>query len=156
MTLQTHIGFNAASAVPGDKASLNPCVYTVGNPLAEGDVAVASFVWQGGEEHLAKNSGAGKPLGFVERVLVYPNYDVYSPASMIVPNGQALTVARKGDFYAQSTTASEPGDKVFAVSADGTLKTAAIGANVSGAVETDFTVTRGGEAGATITISNWS
>lgn len=150
---QTTINHFPSSGVAGDRATLNPSVYTVGNPLADGDVAVGSFVWPtaGG----AANAGTGKPLGFVERVITSFNYDLLSGASMTITSGGALTVARRGDYYATAATASTAGQKVFAVLADGTLKTDTAGATVAGAVETDWYVVTGGDAGDCITISNW-
>lgn len=153
---QTQILDGQARGVQGDKAGLNPHVYTVGNVLAEGLVTVGTFVWDGSQPGLAKNSGTGKPLGFVERVLAYYNLDLNSPATLKVPDRTNLTVARKGDYYAVALTAATRGQKVFAVLADGTLKTGAAGATISGAVETDWTVIDAGAAGELITISNWS
>lgn len=149
-----------ANGVPGDKATLNPAVYTVGTPLAETAVNVASFVWPSTTPGFAKQSGTGVPLGFVGRVQAYYNYDLKDGGTLTVPIGSELTVARRGDFYAVALTAATVGQKVFAVLADGTLKTGAAGATISGAVETPWTVTDlagdNGAVGTLITISNWS
>ena len=153
---QTQINAAPAAGVPGDRATLNPAVYTVDNPLAEGPVTVGTFVWSGTAAGQAKNSGTGAPLGFVERVQVYRSHSLSEGATLTVPAGSALTVARRGDYYAAAATAATAGQAVFAVLADGTLKTGAAGAAVDGAVETGWTVVNGGAAGETIIISTWS
>ncbi|MEG2172367.1 MAG: hypothetical protein RRY29_03805 [Desulfovibrionaceae bacterium] len=151
---QTAINTGPSQGVAGDRASLNPAVYTVGNPLADGPVNTGSFVWPSANG--AANTGTGAPLGYVERVIVNYNYDVLSGATMAIASGCALTVARKGDYYAVSATVATDGQKVFAVLADGNIKTGAAGATVVGAVETNWHVVKGGPAGELITISNWS
>lgn len=154
MAFQTQINERPARGIQGDKATLNPCVYTAGNPLAKGAVKVGSFVWASGDGY-ASNSGAGMPLGFVERNLAFYS-DAASGSALHLKDGSALTVARKGDFYAVASTAASAGQKVFATLADGSLQTKAAGASVSDAVETAWTVIDGGAPGELITISNWS
>lgn len=153
---QQQVNAYPAKGVPGDRASLNPHVYVIGNPLAEGHVILGRFVWDGSEIGLAKNSGTGKPLGFVERVLAYYDLDLGQPGGLATPDRAPLLVARKGDYYAVALTAAVRGQKIFAVLADGSLKSGAAGAAISGAVETDWVVIEGGAAGELITISNWS
>lgn len=150
---QTAINRVPSQGVAGDKATLNPSVYTVGNPLADGQVNIGSFVWLSANG--AANTGTGKPLGFIERTMTFYNYDMLSGATMTVVSGSALTVARKGDYYAVSTSVAADGDKVFAMLANGSITTGAAGANVAGAVETDWIVVNGGDAGDLITISSW-
>ena len=155
-TFQKQINARPAKGVPGDKAGLNPHVYTIGNPVAEGQVSVGGFVWDGAESGQAKSTGTGAPLGFVERVLAY--YDLNQPdaSGLTVPAGSPLLVARRGDYYAVASTAATRGQKVFAILAGGGLKTGTAGASISGAVETGWSVLEGGAAGEIITISNWS
>lgn len=76
-------------------------------------------------------------------------------ASNTVPVGYPVSVEVKGDFFAVTATDATVGQKVFAVSADGTIKTGAAQATVEGAVETDFEVIQAGAAGDVIIISNW-
>lgn len=151
---QTIINPFPGQGVAGDRATLNPAVYTVGNPLADGPVNTGSFVWATADG--AANTGTGEPLGFVERVIAHYNYDLLSGATMTIASGGTLSVARKGDYYAVSATAATTGQKVFAVLADGTLKTDTAGSTVTGAVESGWYVVKGGNAGELITISNWS
>ena len=93
-------------------------------------------------------------MGFVVRVQMYPNYLLNSPGTLTVPSGSALSVAVRGDFYAISKTEATIGQKVFASTTDGSISTDAAGGSVSGSVETDFTVKRGGAAGELIVIGN--
>lgn len=155
-TFQQQINACPAKGVPGDRAGLNPHVYAIGNPVAEGPVNVGGFVWDGAAPGQAKSSGTGAPLGFVERVLAYYDLDRSNSAGLTVPAGSTLLVARRGDYYAVAQTASTRGQKVFAVLSNGGLKTGAAGGGISGAVETGWTVLDGGAAGDIITISNWS
>lgn len=165
---QTQVQTYPAKGVPGDKASLNPAVYTDRNYIS-GDAAVivGNFVWDdpdnptdyygsGVMKALSSSASAVAPLGIVERNLSYFNYDLKDGGTLTLPEAANLTVVRRGDLYAVASTAANKGQKVFAVLADGSLKTGPAGAAVSGAVETPWTVTEGGAAGELITISNWS
>ena len=97
--------------------------------------------------------GTTKPLGFVYRL-----QDVILPcdasATLAINSGRTCPVALKGAFFAKTLTAATVGQKVFAVTADGTIKTGAAAATVSGAVETDFVVKTAGAAGDLIIIEN--
>lgn len=155
---QKQVFTSTAKGVPGQKASLNDgFVYYPNTLLAEGPVQVGGFVWLGSDpETLAVNVGpAGvKPLGFVERNIVYPDYDPLSPGTLTVPEGNALAVAIRGDFWAVAALDAAGGQKVFAVSADGSLTIGDAGATIAGAVETDWAVVTAGPAGEPIIISS--
>lgn len=80
-------------------------------------------------------------------------------ASNTVPKGFPVSVAVKGDFAVVTGTTATVGQSVFAVLADGTIKTGTAGATVEGAVETDYKVVNingGGAVGDIIVISNWA
>lgn len=94
-------------------------------------------------------------LGIVQRNLSYVNYDILDGGTLIVPKLAPLQVVLKGDLYAVAATDAVKGQKVFAVLADGSLKTGAASASISGALETKWVVTDGGTAGELITISSW-
>lgn len=104
-------------------------------------------------EWTATGTGAAV-MGFVVRVQMYPNYILTSSGTLTVPSGCALSVAVRGDFYANSKTEATIGQKVFASTTDGSISTGAAGSSVSGSVETDFVVKRGGAAGDLIVIGN--
>lgn len=93
-------------------------------------------------------------MGFVVRVQMYPNYNLTSSGTLEVPSGSALSVAVRGDFYAISATAATIGQKVFANTTDGSISTGEASGTVSGSVETDFVVKKGGAAGDLIVIGN--
>ena len=161
----TYVGFPStvqkypAKGKPGDKASLNPVVYTDRNYTA-GDKAVTAgnFNWADPADSVAAlSTGASgaTPLGIVENTLSFVNDDVRSAGTLAVPNGSSLSTVRRGDLYVVASTAAAEGQKVFAVLADGSIKTGTAGAAVAGAIETAWKVTEGGAAGELITISNW-
>jgi hypothetical protein len=155
---QKQVFTSIAKGVPGQKASLNEGFHYYPNTLmAEVALAVGGFAWLGSDpETLATNKGPAdtKPVGFVERNIVYPDYDPLSPGTLTVPPGSALAVAVSGDFWAVAAQDATVGQKVFAVSADGSLTVGAAGATVSGAVETDWSVVTAGLAGEPIIISS--
>ena len=100
-------------------------------------------------------TGTGASVkGFVVRVQMYPNYILKSPGTLLVPSGSSLSVAVRGDFYAISKTAATIGQKVFASTTDGSISTGEEGGSISGSVETDFYVERGGAPGEVIVIGN--
>jgi hypothetical protein len=155
MTGQNQVFTGPARGVPGQKAGLNDGFHYYPNTLlAAADLPVGGFVWLGSDpETLAANTGTGKPVGFVERNIVYPDYDLMSEGTLVVPEGSALAVATHGDFWAVSAAAATVGQKVFAKLADGSITTGAAGATVTGAIETDWGVVTAGLAGEPIIIS---
>jgi hypothetical protein len=66
-----------------------------------------------------------------------------------------VTVAVKGDYFVVTATAATVGQAVFAMT-DGTIKTDASGATVTGGIETSWRVKTAGSANDVILISNWS
>lgn len=144
-----------AVGVAGDKVDLNPTVYTAGNPLADGPVTVGTFVWATENGASNTSSTAQQPLGIVERVQCYYNYNVLEGATLVVGDASPLSVICKGDVYVTTLTAATRGQKVFAVLADGTIKTGTAGGSIDQAMETDWYVVSSGAANSLIIISNW-
>ena len=164
---QAQVQKTLAKGVPGDKATLNAHVYTDQNYIAGAGVTVGNFVWADPANPLPANyngsgvlkalaTGTGQPMGIVERILSYVNTNMTDGGTLAVAERSALNIVKRGDLYAVSATAATKGQKVFAVLANGTLKTGAAGATVAGAIETSWTVTEGGAASELITISSWS
>ena len=171
----TYIGFPSTvrqrptKGMPGDKASLNPVVYTDRNCIAGDEaVTVGNFVWRDpsdpdpADAHgagvctaLSTGSAGALPLGIVENTLSFVNDDVRGAGTLTVPKGAALSTVRRGDLYVVASTAAAKGQKLFAVLADGSIMTGAAGAALAGTVETPWVVTGGGAAGELITVSNW-
>jgi hypothetical protein len=86
------------------------------------------------------NAGAGVPDGFIHRnwkglITVW-----LAEGSMIVPQGNEITLFNGGDFWARTATAATVGQKVFASLTTGSIVTAAAGALVAGFIETKFVV----------------
>lgn len=157
-----------AIGVAGDKATLNPFVYTDVNPLAgDANIQVGRFVWLDPDNEPIPEHGSGiwmalstgaegvKPMGLVERNHSYFNLDVKDGGTLTVEEGARLQVVKFGDMYIHAATAATAGQKVFATLTDGSAQFGAAGATVAGAVETDFVVKRGGAADSLITVSSW-
>lgn len=156
-----------AIGVPGQHMSTNPLVSTQKGYCAADTVTIGGFVWAAtvknndandANDAFVKSTGTGAPLGFAVREITNPlGYN--ESASNTVPKGFPVSVAVKGDFAVVTGTAATVGQSVFAVLENGTIKTAAAGATVEGAVETDYKVVNingVGSVGDIIVISNWA
>lgn len=147
--------------VPGQHMSTNPLVSTQKGYCAADTVNIGGFVWAvtvGENDAFVKSTGTGAPLGFAVREITNPlGYN--ESASNTVPKGFPVSVAVKGDFAVITATKATVGQSVFAVLADGTIKTGAAGETVIDAVKTDYKVVNingGGAEGDIIVISNWA
>lgn len=157
MAFQKTVNTYPGIGIPGAYAAINPIVSTAKGYVASAKCTIGGFVWAdaaAGKEGCVKPTGAGRPLGFAVREITNPlGIDV--EASNVVPVGYPVSVEVKGDFFAVTTTKATVGQKVFAVLADGTIKTGAAQATFEDAVETDFEVIQAGDANDVIIISNW-
>lgn len=158
---QRQVNILPAIGVPGQHMSTNPLVSTQKGYCAADTVNIGGFVWEvTGKENDAfvKSTGEGAPLGFAVREITNPlGYN--KSASNTVPTGFPVSVAVKGDFAVITGTTAAVGQSVFAVFANGTIKTGKAGGSVEGAVETDYKVVNingGGAKGDIIVISNWA
>lgn len=159
---QGQVNILPAIGVPGQHMSTNPLVSTQKGYCAADTVTIGGFVWAATEEKndaLVKSTGTeGAPLGFAVREITNPlGYN--KSASNTVPKGFPVSVAVKGDFAVVTRTAATVGQSVFAVLADGSIKTDTAGSTVESAVETDYKVVNingGGAVGDIIVISNWA
>lgn len=164
---QGQVNILPAIGVPGQHMSTNPLVSTQKGYCAADTVNIGGFVWavtvkenDAVEENDAfvKSQGTDAPLGFAVREITNPlGYN--KSASNTVPKGFPVSVAVKGDFAVITRTAATVGQSVFAVLADGGIKTGQKGNSVDGAVETDYKVVNingGGAVGDIIVISNWA
>lgn len=141
--------------IPGAYAAINPIVSTAKGYVASAACKIGGFVWADAvKEGCVKPTGTDRPLGFAVREITNPlGIDV--KASNTVPVGYPVSVEVKGDFFAVTTTDATVGQKVFAVLADGTIKTGDAKEKFGDAVETDFEVIQAGAANDVIIISNW-
>lgn len=161
---QGQVNILPAIGVPGQHMSTNPLVSTQKGYCAADTVTIGGFVWAvTGEKNdtndaFVKSTGKGAPLGFAVREITNPlGYN--KSASNTVPKGFPVSVAVKGDFAVITTTTATVGQSVFAVLADGTIKTGAADDTGEDAVKTDYKVVNingGGAKGDIIVISNWA
>lgn len=172
---QGQVNILPAIGVPGQHMSTNPLVSTQKGYCAADTVTIGGFVWaatvaeatvaaddatvaENKNNAFVKSTGTGAPLGFAVREITNPlGYN--ESASNTVPKGFPVSVAVKGDFAVITKTAATVGQSVFAVLADGSIKTDTAGSTVEDAVETDYKVVNingGGTVGDIIVISNWA
>lgn len=156
---QGQVNILPAIGVPGQHMSTNPLVSTKKGYCAADTVTIGGFVWAADTNNaLVKSTGTSAPLGFAVREITNPlGYN--ESASNTVPTGFPVSVALKGDFAVITGTEATVGQIVFAVLADGSIKTGDKGNTVEGAVETDYKVVNingGGAVGDIIVISNWA
>lgn len=158
---QGQVNILPAIGVPGQHMSTNPLVSTQKGYCAADTVTIGGFVWAvTGDKNDAsvKSTGKGAPLGFAVREITNPlGYN--KSASNTVPKGFPVSVAVQGDFAVITRTIATVGQSVFAVLADGSIKTGTTGDTVEDAIETDYKVVNingGGAAGDIIVISNWA
>lgn len=155
---QGKVNILPAIGVPGQHMSTNPLVSTQKGYCAADTVTIGGFVWAVENDAFVKSAGTGAPLGFAVREITNPlGYN--QPASNTVPKGFPVSVAVKGDFAVITKTAATVGQSVFAVLADGSIKTGTAGESVENAVETDYKVVNingGGAVDDIIVISNWA
>lgn len=161
---QTSVNIYPAIGVPGAFASINPVVSTALGKIAGTDLTIGGFCWDDTSNvGQVKNTGTGKPLGFVARDVIYsintlvsfPDDDDTGNASNIVPKGYNVNVMVEGDFYVVAPETVTVGMKVFANTTDGTIKAGTAGGTVSGAVETDWAFVQAGDEGDIVVISNY-
>lgn len=156
MTVQINVGLYQAAGLPGQKATPEQFIYPAVTPISKGTVIVGNFVWLGADGIDASNTGAGVPLGIVERVIQYFDFtEATRPGTLEVLDKTPLTVGIRGDYWVKTTTAAAIGQSVFAVTADGAIATGTAGGTVTGATETPWKVLTTGAIGDMIKISNW-
>ena len=156
---QGQVNILPAIGVPGQHMSTNPLVSTQKGYCAADTVTIGGFVWAVTvDQAFVKSTGTDAPLGLAVREITNPlGYN--ESASNTVPKGFPVSVAVKGDFAVITGTDATVGQSVFAVLADGSIKTGTAGDSVEDAIETDYKVVNingGGTAGDIIVISNWA
>ena len=159
MPFQTSVNITPAPAVAGDFASANPNASVLAGPGAfvagTGGANVGLFGWADANG-LVTNAGSGVPTGFIHRDMQALIVTWLAEASMNIPAGQPVTLMSAGDFWAKTLTTATVGQKVFAVLADGTIKTGAAGATIAGAIETKWFVGSAAAANELVKITTWN
>ena len=159
MPFQTTVNTTPAPAVAGDFASANPNASVLAGPGAfvagTGGANVGVFGWADANG-LVTNAGSIVPTGFIHRDMQALIVTWLAEASMNIPAGQPVTLMSAGDFWAKTLTTATVGQKVFAVLADGTIKTGAAGATIAGAIETKWFVGSAAAANELVKITTWN
>ncbi len=155
---QSVINQYPAPGVEGGFASTNPHATFLAGEAAlvagTGGLTIGRFAWA--VNGVATNTGTGAPSGFVHRDGQAAITEWLGASSNVIQAGREVTLMVAGDFLARTATAASRGQKIFAVLADGTIKTGAAGATISGAVETPFYAGSACDAGELVKISTWS
>lgn len=155
---QATVNYQPGVAIEGDFASANPRQTTLAgdSELVAGSsgVIVGRFGWI--TSGVVDNTGSGAPDTFISRTSNVAMIDTFLSAySMTVPTGSPVTGHSAGDFWVKngSASANTVGEKVFAITANGTCWFGAAGGTVSGGVETNFYAHTVGGAGELVKIS---
>ena len=140
-------------ATQGDRANQQEVIYTPTNFTAASAVNVGGFVWRdttNPETQVAASTvGTDKPLGFLERVQNYDNFNEAVEGTLEVPAGSEVNVAVKGDFFIAADASVSVGDTVYADPATGAASF--IGTNKTA---TDFKAFTSGASGDMVIITN--
>ena len=116
-------------------------------------VKVGGFVWRdttNPETQVAASTvGTDKPLGFLERVQNYDNFNEAVEGTLEVPAGSEVNVAVKGDFFIKADASVSVGDTVYADPATGAASF--VGTDKTA---TDFKAFTSGASGDMVIITN--
>ena len=114
MALQKTVGLVPSLGVPGQQVVIGQAEYLSYNPLSDGTAKAGTFCFltagSGNGEVFAHASLLGAaatdlPLGFVERVVDTRIESVTAEYTDTYPEGAALTVAIRGQFYIEAPAA---------------------------------------------------
>jgi hypothetical protein len=143
-------------ATQGDRANQQEVIYTPTNfTVASGASAVAvkvgGFVWRDSTnpETQVTGGGTGAPLGFMERVQNYDNFNESVEGTLEIPAGSEVNVAVKGDFFVEADGSVSVGDTVYANNTTGAATFSS-----SGATDTGFKAFTAGASGDMVIITN--
>lgn len=160
MTFQTVVNQQPAPGVPGDFASANPFASLLSgegkNVAGSGGVVIGRFAWVDANG-VVTNAGSGVPSGFVHNNHTAQIVTFLAEAGMTIQQGQPVNLMTAGDFWAQTSTAATPGQKIFASNTTGAIQTGAAGATIAGYTETKWAVPAGFScaAGELVQLSTW-
>lgn len=156
MALQSQVYQQMAPAIEGMPGSVIESHYTAPTFIGTADITVGRFVFADATDaDKIAPSGTGMVRGLAVFTRAYVGAS--NSPSMVIPKGQAVTVATNGKFWVRATNASPAvGHFVFASQTDGSVSTAAANTAQSGKTMTNFRVERvlGTEANSLILISN--
>ncbi len=149
-----------ARAVIGTKASTNPTESVTAGQGAitagAGGLLVAAFAWVHGNG-VATNSnltGAVKPDGFLANELQAQVTAYMGESTLLVPEGEPVTLFRRGDFFVQTPKQANKGQSVYASLLTGRVLPADAGSFPTDSFGTAGAITAGTTLGSnTVTIS---
>ena len=157
-TYQKEVAQYNKPATQGDRANQQEVIYTptnftVASAASAVAVKVGGFVWRDAtnpETQVAASTvGTDKPLGFLERVQNFSNYNGSVEGTLEVPAGSEVNVAVKGDFFIAADASVSVGDTVYADPATGAASF--IGTDKTA---TDFKAFTSGASGDMVVITN--
>jgi hypothetical protein len=121
-SFQKDVALENKKAIPGDRANQQVVIYAPTNFTTKGTVKVGGFVWRDTTD-TAKvvAAGTGAPLGFMERVQNFVNYDISVEGTLEVPENSEVNVAIQGDFYVVADATVAIGDTVYADTTTGAV-----------------------------------
>lgn len=146
MALQNKVGV-PSRGFAGQEVVVGQAVYATYNPCSDGTVQAGAFAFnkaqtqEGVDLGLASATGASAtatPIGFVERVVDASITNVLEDATTVYPEGFAVTVAIRGQYYANATGAATAGQKVLVTPTTGAITYGATAG--SGTVDTGWVV----------------
>lgn len=160
MPFQTVVNTYQAPATPGQFASANPRACVLAGPggfvADSAGATVGRFAWVDSSTNTkASNAGSGAPRGLIAFELQATITTWLAESGSLIQPGMPVTLFDQGDFWVQTLTIATVGQKVFASNTDGTVKTGAAGATISGYTETKWFVDSAGAANELIKISSW-
>ena len=146
---QKEVGKYNKEAIPGDRANNQPAIYTPENLVTPPDlgtafspVQVGGFAWKNANGQAVGN-GSGEPVGFAERVQNYQYYDMTEDGTLVVPNGAAVELAVKGDFFIAADATVSAGATVYANTTNGAATLTSGGSTVDTGFKTWNATTSG-------------
>lgn len=159
MGFQTQVNRQQAPAIAGDFASANPrasMLATEGTLVAGvSGVTVGVFAWADADGVVTNAKATGGRIGFVHREQQATITTWMSESGNTIQAGRNITLMVGGDYWAKFADGATIGQKVFASDTDGSVKSAAAGATVSGYTETGFKVASTAAAGELAQITTW-
>lgn len=156
MAFANRVEIYPAPAVQGDRVNNQPMLYTAHNFVNKTAVTCGNFAFRDAtnpETQCSNTAASGQPLGIVERT--HENVAMtIGENQLTIPAAGVVSIVQRGQMWVTADTTVTVGMKAFAVLADGSVKFAAAGSTVSGAIETTWEAFSAGTTGELIIIDN--
>lgn len=133
MALQNKVGVPALG-VAGQQVVIGQAIYSAFNPVSDGTVKAGEFAFLGSTSDdgvavgVVSATGTGAPLGLVERVATASIANALADSTTVYPEGFAVTVAIRGQYYAIATGSVTNGQAVLVDASNGAITYGAAGA----------------------------